>query len=71
MRTIRSIYYWSMALIPLLGLFYLLGAIVVMFVGEYSTTSILWYMAMAYVVYHFLLRTAVYELKRFRKEVKQ
>lgn len=70
MRTIRSIYHWSILILPLLGLCYLLGAIVVMLIGDYSTTSILWYMAMAYVVYHFLLRTAINELKRFRKEGK-
>ena len=71
MRTIRSIYHWSLAIFPLLGLCYLLGAIVVMLIGDYSTTSILWFMAMAYVTYHFLVLPALKELRKFRKEGKR
>lgn len=71
MRTIRSIYHWSMVIFPLLGLCYLLGATAVMLIGGYSATSILWFMAMAYVAYHFMVLPAVRELRKFRKETRK
>lgn len=70
-NTIRTTYHWAIAVFPILGLAYIIGIIIWMLICGGNATSVLWHMAMAFAIYHFMLMPGLRELREFRKEAKE